>query len=47
LKLVRTECDYVVNNLNLLQKNFPKHVKLEEFEAMQVNQTSTVSGKDS
>ncbi|CAF1258579.1 unnamed protein product, partial [Adineta ricciae] len=41
LKLVRTECDYVVNNLSLLQKNFPKHVKLDEFESMQVNQTST------
>ena len=43
LKLVRTECDYVINNLSLLQKNIPKHVKLEEFESMQVNQTSTVS----
>ncbi|CAF1149286.1 unnamed protein product [Adineta steineri] len=41
LKLVRTECDYVINNLSLLQKNFPKHVKLDEFESMQVNQTST------
>jgi hypothetical protein len=43
LKLVRTECDYVINNLSLLQKNIPKHVKLDEFESMQVNQTSTVS----
>ena len=42
LKLVRTECDYVINNLSLLQKNIPKHVKLDEFESMQVNQTSTV-----
>jgi len=43
LKLVRTECDYVINNLSLLQKNIPKHVKLDEFESMQVNQTSTVN----
>jgi hypothetical protein len=43
LKLVRTECDHVINNLSLLQKNIPKHVKLDEFESMQVNQTSTVN----
>ncbi|CAF4290444.1 unnamed protein product, partial [Rotaria sp. Silwood2] len=41
LKLVRTECDYVINNLSLLQKTIPKHVKLDEFESMQFNQTST------
>lgn len=43
LKLVRTECDHVINNLSLLQKTIPKHVKLDEFESMQFNQTSTVN----